>query len=195
LRGDPVNAVHKVASSKALLGSVAFGFLAVTALLLTSFSALATERLSWEYTGYEKLATLFESEPGPLYGEKENRRTYHLRFVVEGESLEDWTEILEIISTWRKHEPESVQLWLERFQAQGNETCPSKWTTIDEQASSIIFRRTAKDCQGFDDQDALYKVLYGKKKVFLIFATKKGEMDEASRDGYLTVLRAAEIRY
>ena len=195
MKGDLVNAVHRVASSKNSPSSLAVGSLAAIALLLTSFSVLAKERLSWEYTGYEKLATLFESEPGPLYGERENRRTYHLRFVVEGESLEDWTEILEIMSTWRKHEPESVQLWLERFQAQGNETCPSKWTTIDEQASSIIFRRTAKNCQGFDDQDALYKVMYGKKKVFLIFATMKGEMDETSRDGYLAVLRDAEIRY
>lgn len=195
MKGDPVNAVYKVASSKTFPSPPAFGFLAVTALLLASLSVHAKERLSWEYTGYEKLATLFDSEAGPLYGERENRRTYHLRFVVEGESLEDWTELLEIISTWRKHEPDTVQLWLERFQAQGNETCPSKWTTIDEQARSIIFRRTAKDCQGFDDQDALYKVLYGKKKVFLIFATMKGEMDEISHDGYLTVLRAAEIRY
>jgi hypothetical protein len=195
LRGNLINVVQRVAPSNNSSGSLAFCLLAATALLLTSFSVLAKERLSWEYTGYEKLATLFDSEPGPLYGERENRRTYQLRFVVQGESLEDWTEILEIMSTWRKHEPENVQLWLDRFKTQGNETCPSNWTTIDEQASSIIFRRTAKNCEGFDDQDALYKVLYGKKKVFLIFATMKGEMDETSRDGYLTVLREAEIRY
>ena len=180
---------------RTFLGRPAFGFLAVTALLFATLPVHAKERLSWDYTGYEKLAALFDSELGPLYGEKENRRTYHLRFVVEGESLEDWTEILELISTWRKHEPDSVQLWLERFQAQGNETCPSEWTTIDEQADSIIFRRTAKDCQEFDDQDALYKIVFGKKKVFVLFATVKGEMDEVSRDGWLAVLRSAEVRY
>lgn len=185
----------EMASSKAVFGPTASCLLAVTTLLLVSLPAHAEERLSWEYSGYDKAASLFDSEAGPLWGEKQDRRTYHLRFVIEGESLENWTEILETISTRRKDEPDSARLWLERFQAQGNATCPSEWTTIDERDDSIIFSRTAKGCQGFDDQDAVYNVLYGKKKVFLIFATMKGEMDKVSRDGWLTVLRSAEIRY
>ena len=164
-------------------------------MLLAALSVHAEERLSWDYSGYEKLAALFNSDAGPLYGEKQDRRTYHLRFVVEGESLQDWTEILETISTRRKDEPDSVQQWFERFEAHGDETCPSEWTTIDENDSSIIFRRTTTGCQDFEDQDAVYHVVYGRKKVFVIFATMKGEMDEASRDGWLTVLRSAEIRY
>lgn len=184
-----------VASFRTFLGLPAFVFLAVTLVLLANLPAHAAERLSWEYTGYDKVAALFDSEDGPLHGEKQDRRRYLLRFVVEGDSLEDWTEILELISTWRKHEPDNVQLWLERFQAQGNETCPSEWTTIDEQADSIIFMRTARSCQGFDDQDAIYKVAYGKKKVFVLFATVKGEMDEVGRNGWLTILRSAEVRY
>jgi len=188
-------AVIRMTSSKCSRRQLASILLAVTALPLTTSSVHAAERLSWEYAGYEKLATLFDSEAGPLYGEKEDRRRYLLRFVVEGDSLEEWTEILEIVSTLRKHEPDNVKLWYERFQAQGNETCPSEWTTIEERADSITFRRTSKDCQGFDDQDALYKVVYGKKKVFALFATIKGEMDEADRDGYLTVLNSAEVRY
>lgn len=194
MKRDLVLAVYGVASSKIFPGPPAFGFLALAALLLATLPVHARERLSWDYTGYDKLEALFTSEAGPLYGEKQDRRTYHLRFVIEGESLEDWTEILEIIDTHRKNEPDTAHLWLERFRTQGNETCPSEWTTIDEQADSIIFRRTAKDCEGFDDQDALYRVLYGRKNVFLIFATMKGDMDEISRDGWLTVLRSAEIR-
>ncbi len=184
-----------MASSRTVLGPLALGLLAVTALLTAAPAVDAKERLNWDYAGYDKLAALFDSEAGPLYGEKEDRRRYLLRFVVEGESLEEWTEILELVSTWRKHEPDNVQLWLERFQAQGDETCPSEWTIIDEQVDSILFRRTAKNCQGFEDQDALYRVVYGRKKVFVLFATIKGEMDEVSRDGWLTVLRSAEMRY
>lgn len=172
----------------------ALGVAGLVALLLASFPAHARERLSWDYGGYDKLAALFTSEEGPLYGEKQGRRTYHLRFVVEGDSLEDWTEILEIIDTSRRDEPDSAQSWFQRFQAQGNETCPSDWTVIDEQADSITFQRTAKACPGFDDQDALYRVLYGEDNVFLIFATRKGELDEASRAGWLNVLRSAEVR-
>lgn len=170
------------------------GFAAMVSLLLVCFPVQARERLSWDYSGHDKLNALFTSEEGPLYGEKQNRRVYHLRFVVEGESLESWTEILEIIDTHREHEPENAHLWFERFQAQGNETCPSEWTIIDEQADSIIFQRTSKDCPAFDDQDALYRVLYGRQNVFLIFATLKGEMDESGVAGWLNVLRSAEIR-
>jgi len=164
------------------------------ALLLASVPVQAQERLSWEYSGYEKVAKVFDSEEGPLYGEKENRRSNHLRFVIDGESLTNWTEILEIINTRRRHEPKNARLWLEAFTAQGNKTCPSNWATIEEQPDSITFRRTAKNCQNFDDQDAMYRVLYGKDNVFLIFATRKGEMDKANRDGWLNVLKSAEIR-
>ena len=181
-------------STRNYTSRITLGFSALATLLLTSFPVHGKERLSWDYSGYEKLAALFTSEPGPLYGEKQNRRSYHLRFVVEGESLEEWTEILEIIDTHRRDEPDNTHLWFERFQAQGNETCPSQWITIDEKADSIIFRRTAKNCHGFDDQDALYRVLYGEKNVFLIFATQKGEMDAVSREGWLNVLQSAEIR-
>jgi hypothetical protein len=194
LRSDLLAAVDKVPSSKTFPSPLTFGCLAVTAFLLVSSPVQSRERLSWTYAGYEKLAALFDSEDGPLYGEKENRRTYHLRFVIEGESLETWTEILEIIDTRRKDEPDTAQQWFERFREHGDETCSSEWTTIDEQATSIIFRRTAKNCQGFDDQDALYRVLYGKKNVFLIFATRKGDMDDVILEGYLTVLRSAEVR-
>jgi hypothetical protein len=172
----------------------ALGCAAALALFLASFPVHARERLSWDYSGYDKLEALFTSEEGPLYGEKQSRRTYHLRFVVEGESLEDWTEILEIIDTYRRDEPDDAQSWFRRFQAQGNETCPSEWTAVDEQTDSIIFRRTAKDCREFDDQDALYRILYGKENVFLIFATLKGELDAVSLSGWLNVLRSAEIR-
>lgn len=188
-------AVIIMTSSSNSCRQIALVLLAVMALPLTTSSVHAAERLSWEYTGYEKLAALFDSDAGPLYGEKEDRRKYLLRFVIEGDSLEDWTEILEIVSTWRKHEPENVRLWYERFQAQGDETCLSEWTVIDERTDSITFRRTAQNCEGFDDQDALYKVVYGKKKVFALFATIKGEMDDARRDGYLAVLESAEVRY
>lgn len=170
------------------------GLLVMAIFLLTSLPANARERLSWDYSVYDKLNTLFTTGEGPLYGEKQGRRTYHLRFVVEGESLQDWTEILEIINTDLRDEPDEVGAWFERFRVQGNKTCPSDWVVIEEQSDSIIFQRTAKNCQGFDDQDAVYRVLYGKKNVFVIFATLKGEMDEASRMGYLNVLRSAEVR-
>jgi len=168
--------------------------MAALALSLASFPVHARERLSWDYSGYDKLQTLFDTESGPLYGERSVGRAYHLRFMVEGESLQEWTEILEIINTRRRDEPDDARSWLERFQKQGNETCPSDWTTIEEQPDSITFRRTAKNCQDFDDQDAIYRVLYGKNNVYLILATRKGEMDKASREGWLNVLRSAEIK-
>jgi hypothetical protein len=166
----------------------------VMAFMSVSVAVRAEERLSWTYDGYEKLAKLFESEEGPLYGEKESRRVYHLRFVVEGESLEDWVEILETVSTRRKDEPKQVQLWLERFRVQGDKTCPGDWTIIDEQDTSITFLRSVDECPEFGAQDALYRVLYGKKKVFLIFATRKGRMSEDLQASWLRVLNSAEIR-
>jgi hypothetical protein len=154
----------------------------------------AEERLSWTYDGYEKLAKLFESEGGPRYGEKQSRRVYHLRFVVEGESLEEWVEILETISTRRKDEPKQIRLWLESFRAKGDRTCPGDWTILDERDTSITFLRSVDECPGFGAQDALYRVLYGKKKVFLIFATRKGGMSEDLQASWLRVLNSAEIR-
>lgn len=135
-------------------------------------------------TGSEAL--VYTEDKAPLY--------VLTRFVIEGSSTEQWTEALELLNTQRKNEPKNVKAWYDRFKAQGDEHCRSDWKILSESRKALLFERRSDDCPSFAAQHTLYHVLYGKSEVFVFIATRIGEMDTATREGWLGILQSAEIK-
>jgi hypothetical protein len=97
------------------------------------------------------------------------------------------------MSTQRKNEPKNVKGWYDRFQAQGEKTCSSDWEILKESKKALMFERRVSNCDSFGTQHALYKVLYGKREVFVLIATRKAQMDAGTRDGWIELLKSAKI--
>jgi hypothetical protein len=152
--------------------------------------------LTWSSYSYPKFseaiiatgpdALVYTDDKAPLY--------VFTRFVIEGSSTEQWTESLELLNTQRKNEPKNVKAWYDRFKAEGTEHCQSDWQVLSESRKTLMFERRSGDCPPFAAQHALYRVLYGKNEVFVFTATRIGEMDAATREGWLGLLRSAEIK-
>ncbi len=153
------------------------------------------ERVSFDYSAFPKFEGIFISGSDPLVFEQDRWPKYiHTRFIIEGSSAEEWTEIFEMINTQRKNEPKDVRGWYDRFQTQGEKTCQSNWEILEESKESMMFEHRADDCQPFEAQHALYRVFYGKKNVFVLFATRKAGMDAETRDRWMKLLKSAEIK-
>ena len=152
--------------------------------------------LTWSTYSYPKFyeaiiatgseALVYTDDKAPLY--------VLTRFVIEGSSTEQWTEALELLNTQRKNEPKNAKAWYDRFKTQGDEHCQSDWQVLSESRKTLMFERRSGDCPPFAAQHALYHVLYGKSEVFVFTATRIGEMDTATREGWLGILQSAEIK-
>ena len=153
------------------------------------------DSVNFDYSAYSRFSdAMFVRESGPLVYVEDEAPLYVLqRFIVEGASTDEWVEALEIMSTQRKNEPKNVRDWYDRFQAQGEKTCPSDWEILKESKKELTFERRVSSCDPHGTQHALYKVLYGKREVFVLIATRKAQMDAETRDGWIKLLKSAKI--
>jgi len=153
------------------------------------------EGLGMDMGAYPKLVEQLASPDGPIFYEEDKSPVYVLtRLVVEGNSAEDWTEALETVATSRDHSEKNVKAWYEAFREQGDATCPSEWQVLAQEKKTMTLERRSPACGDFVAQHALYRVIYGRRDVFTLIATRKGEMDAATRDSWLAVLSSAEVR-
>ncbi len=115
------------------------------------------------------------------------------RFVVDGESMTQWTEAFEVLNTLRRGQPRNARQWYEQFRTHGDTLCPGEWNVIAETRDSITFERSTPDCPPHAAQQALYRTLYGKREVFTLIATRKGAMTPEMRAGWQRVLDSAYL--
>lgn len=163
-------------------------------LVSVSFSPAFAEGITWNFSSYAKLGDAL-MQPEPIVYTEDKAPVYVLtRFVVEGNSAVDWTESLELLNTNRKNHPKKIEEWYETFKAQGDQNCPSQWQLIAEEKNSLTFERITTGCDGWEDQQALYRVIYGKRDVFTLIATRKGTMDAETREGWLQLLASASLK-
>lgn len=137
---------------------------------------------------------LLKGDEARIYTEDRAPKYVLTRFVVDGTSADEWKTAFEVMNTLRKNEPKSPHQWYERFMKAGEESCPSEWTVISESSTSLTFERRSPACPPHEAQIALYRVLYGKREVFALIATTKGEMTTEERAAWLRLLESAKVR-
>ncbi len=123
-------------------------------------------------------------------------RTYLMTFLPAGQTDGNWQSRFEILEVSRKDYPKKVE------EAQAGllnirlKSCPDTRSEILEQdKTSLIFEMVTFDCAPQPDQDQITRILYGKKKAYVMtFTHRAGEVPPGMRDGWLKVLRAASIR-
>lgn len=165
-------------------------------LLLPWAGAAQAEGVTYNLAANAKLIeAITRKDPPPIIYTEDRAPAYVLtRFVVEGTSETEWQEALEVLNTLRKNQPKKLAGWYEQFKAQGDANCPGAWEMLEQSEKRIIFERRTEECPPFPAQQALYGVLYGKKNAFTLIATRKGGMDEATREAWLEVLQSSAVR-
>jgi hypothetical protein len=167
--------------------------LRVLIVLAVCACASTAERLTWSFGVPEDPLRVVRDDPSRFY--EEDRAPHYVlhRYVVRGRSAEDWEEAFEVINFQRRELPATPALWYEEFRARGNVTCPSEWRVLEEAAESVTFERRSSACAPHAPQTALYRVLYGRKNVFLMIATTVGEFEPGSRETWLGMLASGRV--
>jgi len=130
--------------------------------------------------------TIKELEEGPVL---------ITRFVIEGASADVWTQAFEILEIPKKGQPKTAAQWFEAFKASGEEHCPGGvWGVVQEDENSVLYERTTAACDGNPAQHSLNRVLYGKKKVFVLIFTSAEALEAADREAWVAVLANASAK-
>ena len=183
----------------------AIGSVLLTGVLLTGWAATPAAQAppaADQETEYLVLPVQLEAPPAFMeeysLGRKgffrRTERGHMLRFVWQGESVDRWTEGLEVRSTWRADMPDTpVQAYRDAMQAR-LQACPeTTGRVISRDAGSILYEISTVNCAGQADEQSLTRVLYGAREVFSLVYSHRAPAPPADRDEWLKVLAAARV--
>lgn len=134
-------------------------------------------------SGRKEMVLFDESDPAYLYD----------RIAIQGSSADNWIEALEIIVRTPGKAVRSPSDWVQQISTTSAAACPSQVISLARDESSLTFLRQSPACADNPAETALYRIVAGRKSLFLLGARYKGEMSSATRDRWLSVLASARV--
>jgi hypothetical protein len=123
------------------------------------------------------------------------REAYLTRLVYEGESIDNWTEGLEVFNTWKKNFPPTPEKAYNMLIEKRIKMCPeAKANVISQDNNSILYEITTINCPPHPDENSLNRILYGNTDVFhFIYTNKVRTLPTEKRDDWIRVLSNTTI--
>lgn len=115
---------------------------------------------------------------------------YIRRFVIQGESVDEWSEAFEIINAYKILYPKTPQEYYKSMLEDRKKICSNvDASIIDQTPDSIIYEINSKNCLPFSDEHSLTKVLYGNTNIFtIIYTIKSPNITQETREAWLRSL-------
>jgi hypothetical protein len=163
-------------------------------LLMVGSSPAYAEKLLFDHHLYPEIGAVLDSgRKEMVIFDDRNPKYVFDRIAIQGTSAENWTEALEIIVRTPDKAVKSPSDWLRQIGAATAASCASQTTPIAEDKTSLTFMRQTSACAGAPAETALYRIVAGRKSLFLLGARYKGLMDSAMRERWLSVLASARV--
>lgn len=168
---------------------------AAAALLLIAAVPAMAEQLVFDHRLSPPLKAVFDADdPAKIaYNAKDPSFVTDL-IAVRGVSAQDWTEALLIIARTPRGKVHSARDWAEELRADAPRHCAGTLTTLAEDEASITLERRSTGCAADYPPFALYRVVAGKRSLFLLAAMSKDAMSDAAQAQWRAVLASAHIK-
>lgn len=164
----------------------------VGALLLSS--PLQAERLKFDHRLSPQLKAVFDAnDPDMIEFNDKNPRYVTDLIAIEGKSAKDWTEALLIVARTPDKKVRSAAEWVAELQDEGQRRCASTFRIVAADDASTTFERRSSGCKAGYPPVALYRVVAGKRSLFLLAFLHKGDPAEITRQQWQAVLASAAI--
>lgn len=162
--------------------------------VLAIASPAHAERMLFDHQLDARIGEVFDSgRKEMIHFDQSNPAYVYDRIAIQGSSADNWTEALEIIVRTPGKDVRSPRDWVQQISAVSAAACPSQVTPLDHDDSSMTFVRQSPACAGAPAETALYRIVAGRKSLFLLGARYKGEMPQATRSRWLSILASARI--
>lgn len=164
------------------------------ALLVLMASPAHAEKLTFDHRLYPPLkAALDSGDAAKVDYNNANPRYVVDRIAVRGASANDWQEALEIIARTPAKGMSSAADWMAELRRGADKACPNAVTTLTEDPASVTFERQSQPCKAERAPFALYRVVAGKRSLFLLAVLSKVPLSAEARAEWLALLASAHI--
>jgi hypothetical protein len=153
------------------------------------------EKLTMDHRINPRLNAAMEANrDGSIYFEDASPKYILDRIMVQGNSAQDWREALEIWVMPRGKMLRSAADWYATYRQHESAGCNGEWSEVARDDISVTFTRSYTDCPaGTGDMTGIYRMVLGKKTIYLLKALYRGEMDATSRQQWLALMASAHI--
>ena len=152
------------------------------------------EKLEFDYRVYPALKAVFDDGRSEMIRYDDSNPKYVTdRIAVQGTSVDNWTEALDIVVRLRSSKMKVPADWAREIQQRSRARCPSTFTAIAEDANSLTFMRQSTGCPTGTPLTGLYRIVAGKRSLFMLNGFTLGEMPEPIRQQWLDLLRTAHL--
>lgn len=163
-------------------------------LLLAVPGAAFAEKLTFDHRIYPPLAAVLDSGRTEMIRFNDSNPKYVTdRIAVQGTSVDHWTEALDIIVRLRSSKMNLVGDWAGEIQRAASAKCPSTYTAIAQDETSLTFERRSVACPAGTPQTGLYRIVTGRKSLFMLGSLAMGDMTAAQRQQWLDLLASAHL--
>ena len=163
-------------------------------LVLALPSAANAEKLTFDHRTYPPLAAVLDSGRSEMIRFNDSNPKYVTdRIAIQGTSVDHWTEALDIIVRLRKSGMQTAADWAGQIQQAARARCASTFTTIAEDANSLTFERRSSTCPAGMPLTGLYRIVAGRKSLFMLNSLAMGELSATARQQWLDLLATAHL--
>ena len=165
------------------------------ALALSLIAAPAwAEKLTFDHRLAPALkAVLDAGDPAMIAYDDHNPRFVVDVIAVRGRSASDWTEALIISSRLIDRKVGSAAAWSAEVRRDAGRRCRSDFTTLAENANSLTFERRSSGCQADFPATAIYRIVAGRRSLFMLAVSVRDELSEDARRDWLNMLASAHL--
>lgn len=136
----------------------------------------------------EKPEMHFDNRPWKIgfQGQEGNQKL--IEFVVDGETVENWTELVTIQMFVGMTAP--VDRWLAGFKEQmEKDVKPTKWNAIRSSESDVLFEWEIKGHPAIPDQYEIDRLIQGKEGFYFFhYANKNTNISAADRENWIRLM-------
>ena len=167
----------------------------VLALILLGMAMPAhAEQLLFDHRLYPPLEAAFDSKRDDvILFERRPDGVQFDRIMVQGRSVSDWDEAMEITVSKRSRKQATAQEALDSWRKAQDATCPAQWSELARDDGSITVEQTTPPCTGAPARQAIWRLMLGPRSVFVIGGVYRGMMPAPMRQSWLALLASARI--
>jgi hypothetical protein len=164
------------------------------ALALTLSAPAFAERLHFDHRVYPPLKAVFDNNRSEMIDYNDKNPKYIVdRIAIQGKSAAEWTEALDIIARSPSRDVKTVDDWFVEIRTKAEKACPSVFEILSRDANSITFLRRSTNCAADKVQFALYRIVAGKRTMFLLNPIYRDDMPESMRLQWMELLGSARL--
>ena len=166
------------------------------AMLLAALCAspVLAEKLSFDHRLYQPLKEVLDSGRDDMIQFNGKNPAYVTDLIViRGKSTRSWTEAMIIIARTPSAKARTAAEWMAELQRQSDAECANRFSIIARDNISITFERRSQGCRPGYPANAIYRIVQGKKGLFLLGAMSKDGFTSDARTAWLALLGSAKL--